>query len=144
MSDTQNPAAIGSRYELRNKMGEGGMGMVYRAFDRLNQYDVALKRVATESGELDPSTRGADSTADMRVVLAHEFQTLASLRHPHIISVLDYGFDEERQPFFTMSLLENPRTITEAGKNQPLEAKVRLRVPGSATSTGAAGQRNGC
>ena len=40
-----------------------------------------------------------------RMALAQEFRTLAALRHPHIISVLDYGFVEQSQPFFTMELL---------------------------------------
>src|SRR5262249_45005388 len=65
---------------------------------------------------------------DIRLALAREFQTLASLRHPNIISVLDYGFDQERQPFFTMDLLENAPILTEYGSKLPLEDQVKLLV----------------
>ncbi|NWF69857.1 MAG: protein kinase [Chloroflexi bacterium] len=122
----QGLALIGQRYQLLNKLGEGGMGAVYRAFDRLHQTVVALKRVDIREGQ---ASSGSDSLAvDTRVALAHEFQTLASLHHPHVINVLDYGFDAQRHPYFTMTFLENPRTVTEAAKDLPIGGKVRLLV----------------
>ena len=54
------------------------------------------------------------------MALAREFRTLASIRHPHIISVLDYGFGPAREPYFTMELLR--------GEN----LEQRLRRPGNA------------
>lgn len=66
------------------------------------------------------------NTEDERVVLSKEFQMLASLRHPNIISVLDYGFDEHRQPYFTMELLDQPQTILQAAAGQNLHEKIRL------------------
>lgn len=70
----------------------------------------------------------ADSEASKRAVLlrqrrfaiANEFRTLASLRHPNIISVLDYGFDSEGSPFFTMELLTEPQpfTLAAAGRTE--------------------------
>jgi tetratricopeptide (TPR) repeat protein len=61
-----------------------------------------------------------------RLVLAREFSVLASLRHPHIISVVDYGFDQELHPYFTMELLEGAKTIVEAGRVEPVEVRLRL------------------
>ena len=61
-----------------------------------------------------------------RMALAQEFRTLASLRHPHIISVLDYGFAAKNQPLFTMELLENARSLRLASKGLPLEQKAQL------------------
>lgn len=55
-----------------------------------------------------------------RVQMASEFRTLASLHHPHIVSVLDYGFDENRQPYYAMELLEAGRTILVAGAQASL------------------------
>jgi serine/threonine protein kinase len=63
-----------------------------------------------------------------RLLLANEFQTLASLRHPHIISVLDYGFDTRRRPFFTMDYLANAQTIVEASRGQPTETRIDLLI----------------
>ena len=65
------------------------------------------------------STLSDDSSREknLRLTLANEFQTLASLRHPNIINVLDYGFYDGKQPYFTMSLLNKPQLVTEAAKN---------------------------
>jgi serine/threonine protein kinase len=55
-----------------------------------------------------------------RMAIANEFRTLASLRHPHIISVLDYGFDQEGAPFFTMELLAEAQPFTRGpGVREP-------------------------
>jgi tetratricopeptide (TPR) repeat protein len=61
-------------------------------------------------------------------VLAEEFRTLASLRHPHIISVLDYGFDADRQPFYTMELLRKPQNLLKYGESKPLGDKLTLII----------------
>lgn len=115
---------VGKRYALLNRVGEGGMGEVYRALDGLTRQVVAFKRV-----RLDAETaRFADTqgTEGLRLALAQEFHTLASLRHPNIISVLDYGFDDGLQPFFTMDYLEDAQTLIQAGHNQPLATRVNL------------------
>ncbi|NWG18609.1 MAG: tetratricopeptide repeat protein [Chloroflexi bacterium] len=116
---------IGRRYILHEPLGSGGMGAVYRATDRLTGQAVALKRVAAASGS-DQLSTGYEM--DFRLVLAQEFKILASLRHPHIISVLDYGFDELRQPYYTMELLDGAATILEAGRGKPLIEQVGLLV----------------
>lgn len=126
------PSIINRRYILRERIGAGGMGAVYRATDRLAPnpaaQTVALKKVTTLPQNLQFASR-ADN-ADLNLALAQEFKVLSSLRHPHIISVLDYGFTSNgtahHQPFFTMELLENPRTILEASVNLPLAEKIRL------------------
>ena len=108
-------AGVTRRYWLQHKLGEGGMGEVYAALDRLTGSPIALKRVLFTPQQLQFNTHFTDTKeADLRRALADEFRVLSSLRHPHIISVLDYGFDGNQQPYFTMSLLENARTIREA------------------------------
>ncbi|MBC7812242.1 MAG: AAA family ATPase [Burkholderiales bacterium] len=117
---------IGKRYLLEEQLGVGGMGAVYRAIDRLSGQPVALKRVTTPTEHLAFMSR--TDSGDTMLALAHEFQMLASLRHPHIISVLDYGFDDEKHPYFTMDLLENPETLIEWGQRQPTSIKINLLV----------------
>jgi eukaryotic-like serine/threonine-protein kinase len=117
---------INHHYVLGDKLGERSFGAVYRAKDRLIGDTVALKHVTTPTTQLLFSSRGED--AQVNLALAQEFRTLASLRHPHIISVLDYGFDHNRQPYFTMELLENPQTILEAGSGKSVETQVGLLV----------------
>src|SRR5262245_21363215 len=119
------PSILGQRYRLLNLLGAGGMGRVYRAIDRLNGQVLALKRVLVPTDELVIATRTAPQT-DFHFALAQEFQLLASLRHPSIIGVLDYGFDSERQPFLTMELIENAQTIRHAAQDQPLSVQVEL------------------
>jgi hypothetical protein len=115
---------LGGRYQVLNQLGRGGMGAVYRALDRLNGRVVTLKRLRVPA-----SPDGATSSAsDSRLELAREFSLLASLRHPNIISVLDYGFDADGMPFFTMDLEENAVTVIDAARGRPLLVQVDLLV----------------
>lgn len=117
---------IASRYKILQKLGQGGMGAVYRVYDRLAGEDVALKRVTHPGDSSNPDD--LEMLAEFRLALAQEFKTLASLRHPHIISVLDYGFDDEQQPFFTMELLEDSRTFLDAGHEEGKPGQVQLLI----------------
>ena len=105
------------------------MGIVYRATDRFSENIIALKSVTVPGGQLQFSSQaGLLGDQDYRLALAQEFQTLASLRHPNIISVLDYGFDELSQPFFTMNFLSGARTIIDSSMGQDVETKVNLLI----------------
>jgi len=117
------PIIYGNRYTVLNILGQGGMGVVYRAYDRLENQIVALKRLIYSPDVLEQLDQVG---VDMRISLAREFQVLATLRHPHIISVLDYGFDENNQPFFTMELLEGVLTIVDYGRQQDADAREML------------------
>jgi tetratricopeptide (TPR) repeat protein len=102
------------------------MGIVYRALDRLRGQPVALKQVTVPTDQLQLSLHS--NGADLRLSLAKEFRFLASMVHPHIISVLDYGFDDHQQPYFTMELLDSTATILDTGKAQPLDTQIALLV----------------
>jgi serine/threonine protein kinase/tetratricopeptide (TPR) repeat protein len=115
---------ISARYQIVDTIGVGSMGNVYRVLDRLNGHHVALKLVNSNALSLGL----IDTALDFRFALAHEFQLLASLRHPNIISVLDYGFDNAGQPYFTMELLRDHKTILEAGADLSVPRKIRLIV----------------
>lgn len=120
----------GGRYKILSKIGEGGMGAVFQVVDMLNDRFVALKQVLRDAGDLEFSTlhSTAKKTTSAEQSLSNEFSILASLRHPNIVSVLDYGFDEERQAYFTMDLLESPKTITEAADILLKPEKVQLLI----------------
>ncbi len=120
---------VSGRYLLHQKLGQGGMGTVYRATDRLTGDVVALKQVTVPTKQLDFSSRASfNQSNNFRLALAQEFKVLASLRHPHIISVLDYGFNADRQPFLTMELLEKAPNLIEAGRDQPHNQQVALLI----------------
>jgi hypothetical protein len=140
---------IGGRYQLLDRLGAGGMGEVYRARDGLTDDVVALKRtmVLPDDASGSMATVGAGETwilgereTDLvrtlrrdseestiaRLALASEFRVLSSLRHPNIVSVLDYGFEKTGLPYFTMQLLPEARTIVRAARGEPLDARLDL------------------
>ncbi|NDJ51533.1 MAG: serine/threonine protein kinase, partial [Chloroflexi bacterium] len=99
-----------TRYQIEEIIGQGGMGVVYRAFDRLRGEEVALKQVTVPEHRVIQSC----SSSFLPVALAQEFKVMASLRHLNIVSVLDYGFDQNAVPYYTMEYFENALPITEA------------------------------
>lgn len=109
--------SITKRYLALDVLGMGGMGIVYHAWDHLTRTEVALKQLHANPGYHHPDDPSTDY--DPMLNLAREFQILATLRHPNIISVLDYGFDDDRQPFYTMPLIHQAQTITEAARSYP-------------------------
>lgn len=114
------------RYSLEALIGVGGMGNVYRAYDRLYQKHVALKRLTAKLDAISfsKSIGLSKDTQRQRMMLAQEFKTLAALRHPNIVSVLDYGFDAQQHPYFVMELVPDDQTIVQAGEDSPLETQI--------------------
>ena len=80
------------RYLLREKIGSGGMGDVWRAVDQVVGQDVAVKFLV---GVID---------RDARRRFAAEVRAMARLDHPHIVAVLDQG-EHDNAPLFVMSRL---------------------------------------
>ncbi len=122
---TPRPALIADRYQFINELARGGIGSVCRALDRLTGRVVTLKRLNISADGTDPSSSTFDED---RMMLAEEFSVLASLRHPNVVSVIDYGFDGRQQPFLTMELEENAVAIVDAGRGRPLAVQVDLAV----------------
>lgn len=88
-------------YELIERLGEGGMGEVWRARHRLLARDVALKLVR-------PSILGRcrEDTAITLSRFEREAQVTASLSSPHTIRIFDYGRTEEGTFYYVMELLD--------------------------------------
>jgi serine/threonine protein kinase len=123
------PQIVGGRYRLDERLGAGGMGEVFVAYDRLTCEYVALKRVSTMGSGLyltpAPTPSRFDAVDDPRLLLAREFQAMSTLRHPHVLGVLDYGF-EQGQPYYTMELLADAETLIDCGRQRPLNEQISL------------------
>ncbi|TVR24498.1 MAG: hypothetical protein EA396_00800 [Anaerolineaceae bacterium] len=127
VTDNRIGQLIANRYQLQAKLGQGSMGAVFRAHDRMTGEMVALKQMITPE-HLDFSARHTISSHNPHLELAHEFQTLASLRHPHVVNVLDYGFSAGRLPFFTMQLIESANPLTTAAADMGQDAVIDLTI----------------
>lgn len=90
---------MSKRYEIRDQIGKGGLGAVYKAIDTQLQREVAIKRVLTAS------QANEDEVEEAAAKLIAEAQTLSSLNHPNIVTVFDVGQDEDGG-FVVMELLK--------------------------------------
>ncbi len=118
---------VGARYDLQTLVGAGGMGTVYKAWDKLTARHVAIKRIDTRQATQHLSDE-TERFTEFHVKLAREFNILASLHHPNIIKVLDYGFEEEHKPYYVMEYLEESQTILEASENMSLHGRMGLLI----------------
>jgi eukaryotic-like serine/threonine-protein kinase len=88
-------------YQLVERLGQGGMGEVWRAQHRLLARNAAIKLVR-------PEVLGASSEAAARVMLRRferEAQATAALSSPHTIRVFDFGITDEGTFYYVMELL---------------------------------------
>ncbi|MFZ4766351.1 MAG: protein kinase domain-containing protein, partial [Roseimicrobium sp.] len=85
------------RYEILECLGRGGIGAVYKGYDRQLHRHVAIKRLMNREEFAEPA---AEETA-----LRKEAGALAALRHPNIVTVFDVASDEDGV-FMVMELLE--------------------------------------
>src|SRR5258708_15107428 len=83
------------RYEILDKLGEGAMGVVYRARDTAIGRVVALKMLSAELGDED----------ELHKRFRREAEAIGRLSHPCIVTVFDLG-ESDGQLYMAMELLE--------------------------------------
>jgi len=127
--DFTSGTVVDSRYIITGTIGRGGMGIVYSASDRLSGETVALKRLHPKFAHRRHDNY--ETTTDSRSVLvsiAHEFRIAASIRHPNVVTVLDYGFDTVGRPYFTMVLCAGSQPINAASRTLDFASKIDLFI----------------
>jgi len=105
------------KYEVIDLLGRGGMGMVYRAFDRQLNREVAIKTV----------TEGFTGDQEMLQRFYREAAKTGALKHPNIIIVYDLG-EQDGFPYIVMEYLSGDPLdrIIQSGQSQPLAFKLKI------------------
>lgn len=99
-------------YELQSLLGEGGMGVVFRAKQNAFDRTVALKLVKTGS-----------ANANLLARFEQEAKTIGRLAHPHIVTAYDFGRHENRL-FLAMEFLDGHDAEQYAAERGPLPESV--------------------
>jgi serine/threonine protein kinase len=102
-------SVIGGRYVLDRKLGSGGEGTIYLAYDQLLNRHVAIKSVKTGKEALTDASEGFK-----------EARRLASLQHPSIVTIFDF-LPSQENVFVVMEFINGESLIN---LTQPMEVRV--------------------
>ena len=105
---SEKPGDIIAHYKIREKLGEGGCGVVYVA----EQTEPVRRRVALKVIKLGMDTRSVIARFEA------ERQALAMMDHPNIARVLDAGATETGRPYFVMELVRGIKITDYCDQNQ--------------------------
>ncbi len=94
-NDSMEGAVLGGRYQLQERIGVGGMSVVYRAMDTQAGCVVAIKMLK------------AEYCSDLEFVrrFQNEIRATAGLQHPNIVQIFDQG-EESGMPYIVMEFIE--------------------------------------
>ena len=98
---------LDNRYEVLGRLGKGGMGVVYRAKQKIIDRIVALKVLRRELVQDEASVK--------RFLV--EAKAVSSLRNAHIVTLYDFGITQEGLLYFTMELLDG-RPLTHVIRDE--------------------------
>jgi serine/threonine-protein kinase len=123
---------LGGRYRLIELLGQGGMATIYRAADTGLERDVALKLLRSEY------LRDPDFSSRFR----QEAQSAASLSHPNVVTVYDYGEDPSG-PFIVMELVDGEDLATILRRSGALPPRQAARIAAGVARALAAAHASG-
>lgn len=126
---------LGDRYKLLNELGSGGMAVVWKAHDEVLNRPVAIKVLAGRYADDEQS----------RARIQTEARAAATISHPNIAQVYDYGEsddDEVRLPYVVMELINGP-TLAERVMQGPIPPRAAFRIGGEVAAALAAAHAHG-
>lgn len=106
----QSGRVLLGRYRLVDKLGEGGMGTIWRAEHMVLRAPVAVKMI----------DRDVVNDEETKSRFIREAQAAAALRSPHVVQILDYGV-HGRVPFIVMELLEGETLAQRLRRDKKLD-----------------------
>jgi len=109
------------RYYILEQLGEGGMAVVYKAYDTRLDCNMAVKFIRTES----LTAKEAEKTLKRFEI---EAQKMAQLSHTNIVKVTDYG-KYKGIPYLVMPYLEGGTLKKRLGKPMPCKVAARILLP---------------
>ena len=125
------------RYRIDAVAGRGGMGAVYRAADLRLGREVAVKVIGIVSSDEDEHAR-------LQARFIREARAAAQLHHPNVVSVYDFGTDDELGlDFLVMELLHGEDLSVRLARSGPPPLHVALGILRQAARGLAAGHRAG-
>ncbi len=121
MSSATTPDKIG-RYQILERVGRGGMGVLYRGFDPVLDREVAVKVMLTDF---------SDDTEQMRPRFYREAKAVAKLQHRNIVTVFEFA-EENNQPHIVMEFLRGSPLSSRMEQNAAADARRQARHRGAA------------
>jgi eukaryotic-like serine/threonine-protein kinase len=109
------------RYHIIERLGEGGMAVVYKAFDTRLETNVAIKFIRSEKLVAE----NVDKTLKRFKI---EAQKMAQLTQPNIVPVTDFG-EYEEMPYLVMRYMPGGNLKQKMGKPMPYQEAAHLLVP---------------
>lgn len=109
------------RYYLTERLGEGGMAVVYKAYDTRLERDVAVKIIRGAAFRLE-------ELEEVLKRFEREAKSLAKLSHPNIVKVYDYG-EHDGSPYLVMEYLPGGTLRKQLGKMIHWRKAVQLVLP---------------
>ena len=117
MAITSNPEKIG-RYQILEKVGKGGMGVLYRGIDPVLDREVAIKLMLMDFSE---------DTEQMRPRFYREAQAAAKLQHSNIVTIFEFA-EDHNTPYIVMEFLRGSSLASRMTSPLPLTLDDKLNV----------------
>jgi serine/threonine protein kinase len=109
------------RYHILEQLGEGGMATVYKAYDTRLERNVAVKVIRVD--QFAPTL-----LENILKRFDGEAKVVASLIHPNIVGVIDYG-EFEGSPYMVMPYLPGGTLVQRLGQPLPWQEAIKLVLP---------------
>lgn len=108
------------RYRILERIGRGGMGVLYRGIDPVLDREVAIKAMSTDFDSVE-------NAAEARARFFREAQAAANLQHRNIVTIFEFA-EDEGTPYIVMEFLRGQTLAARMSAEQPLSLDQKLDV----------------